>query len=98
MAPFISQTGVFAMEIWCQYDSYAFSTKGSGYATERSALYGRDKAIFWHSYSIMGVSCLQQHVINSPQNAHIEKHRNANRSHNPHTVTVSAAILFLFPV
>ncbi len=61
---FFPHTGVFAMEIWCQHNSYAFSTTGSGYAPERSALYAMDKAISWHSHSIMGVSCLQQHVVN----------------------------------
>lgn len=82
------------MEIWCQHDSYAFSTTGSGYTTERSALYGWDKAISWHPYSVMGVSCLQQHVLSSPPNVHVGKHRNANKSQN---VTVTAAILFYFP-
>ncbi|CAB1429270.1 unnamed protein product [Pleuronectes platessa] len=43
-------------------DSYAFPTQGSGYAPERSALCGLDKAISRHSCSRMGVSCLQQHV------------------------------------
>lgn len=58
------------METWSQYSSYAFSTTGSGYALEGSALYVWDRTISWRSYSIMGVSCLQQHVRTVPDCTH----------------------------
>lgn len=73
-ATFLFQTGVFAMEISRPHSSYAFSTMGSGYTPQRSALYGRDQAISWHSCSIMGVPCLQQHVLNSPPGSHRQTH------------------------
>lgn len=85
-----------ATEIRSQYYSYAFSTQGPDYTPERSALYGRDEAISWHSCSKMGVSCLQ-HVSNSPPSTHSDRHRYENKSHNRNILTVKAAILFNFP-
>lgn len=62
------------METHSLYVYCAFLTKGSVYASERSALYRRGQAISWHSYSKMGVSCLQQHVWISPPRGSTQGH------------------------
>lgn len=85
------------METRRRHSSYAFSTTGSGYAAERSALYGRGQAISWHSCLKMGVSCLQQHVSISPTSARSRRaQRRANKAPDRRSVTGEAAILSPF--
>lgn len=84
------------METHSLYVYCAFLTKGSVYASERSALYRRGQAISWHSYSKMGVSCLQQHVWISPPRGSTQRTRKDTTSHHRQAATVKADILFPF--
>lgn len=84
------------METHSLYVCCAFLTKGSVYASERSALNRRGQAISWHSYSKMGVSCLQQHVWISPPRGSTQRTGKDTTSHHRQAATVKADILFPF--
>lgn len=71
------------METRRRHSSYAFSTTGSDYAAERSALYRRGQAISWHSCFKMGVSCLQQHVSVSPTSTRTRRAQKCEQSPRP---------------